>query len=82
MANRKPQYFRIIFLDRDAKEFGISGIITDDTLINEKTCKLQEQGKNVNVTATNLEADSNKVLSKEEIIREYPNYKYNENLKW
>lgn len=83
MSIRKPRYFRVIYYDRDQLTCNISEIITDDTEVSRRTCKLQDTGRNINISTTDPQRDINKVPSKESLLRELPKgYKYAPDLSW
>lgn len=60
MKNPYLDGFRIVFVDDDKHEYGISDIIFNDNEINSRTCELQKSGRNVHVTST-LEKDMSKI---------------------
>jgi len=82
------RYFRIVFLDRDNKKFGVSSVTSDDTPMINATCKLQEQGRNVNIaTCTKLEKNYKDVQSLESVVRDihansFNGYTYDPDLRW
>lgn len=83
MPARKPRYMRVIYYDRDELTCNVSGVITDDTAITNRTCELQESGRNVNISNTTPEIDCSKVPSKESLLKELPEgYQYDPGLFW
>jgi len=78
-------YFREVYYDDDAKEFNVDEFISsDDSGLNDRTVKLQKQGKNVRCGATELFKKREQVPSHEQCIKKgiMMGYKYNPNLKW
>ena len=73
MKNPYLNGFRILFIDDDKHEFGISNIIFNDEEINRRTCELQNSGRNVHICST-LEKDVSKIY--------IDGYKYNGEIKW
>lgn len=83
MPARRPRYMRVIYYDRDQHTCNVSGVITDDTAITNRTCELQESGRNVNISTTKPEIDSGKVPSKEALLKQLPEgYRYDPELSW
>ena len=81
----KTVYFRIIFVDEDNLRYGISDVIVNDIPINDRTVKLQQQGKKVRIfTGTNLYNTYDKVPSIQYILNRDPlqGYKYDSKLQW
>jgi hypothetical protein len=84
MGYRKPRYFLLAYYDDDAKTFNVTGPITDDTAVTNRTVELQKSGRNVRIsTASNLETEVSKVPDPKDRIHLGPRgYKYDPNLKW
>jgi hypothetical protein len=83
MPARKPRYFRVIYYDRDKCTCNISGITCDDTAVTARTCQLQQQGRNVNISTTDPETDKSRVPSAESLLRQLPDgYTHDPELSW
>jgi len=83
MPAKKLRNFRVVYYDRDRLAFNVSEIICDDTAVTNRTCELQRNGRNVNITTTGPEKDRNKVPSIESLLKIYPRgYKYDPELFW
>ena len=83
MPSRRPRYFRVIYYDRDKCTCNVSGINCDDTAVTERTCQLQQQGRNVNISTTNPEKDRTEVPSVESLLGQLPDgYEHDPDLSW
>ena len=83
MSARKPRYFRVVYLDRDAKTCNVSDIVTDDTVVTNETVRLQGNGRNVNISTTEPQKDMKRVPSAESLLKNMPTgYVYDPNLYW
>ncbi len=83
MPARKPRYFRVIYYDRDKRTCNISGITCDNTAVTERTCQLQQLGRNANISTTSPETDKNQVPSVESLLRQLPDgYTHDPDLSW
>jgi hypothetical protein len=83
MAARKPRYFRVIYYDRDQLTCNISEIISDDTAVTNRTCELQETGRNVNISTTDPQVDRKNVPSIDSLLKMLPaGYRYDQDLSW
>lgn len=83
MPARKPRYLRVIYYDRDKLTCNVSEIISDDRAVNNRTCELQEAGRNVNISTTKPEMDSSKVPSIAFQLEQLPSgYRHDPDLSW
>ena len=83
MPARKPRYFRVIYYDRDNLTCNVSGIICDDTAVTNRTRELQKTGRNVNISTTEPQVDSNDVPSIESLLKMLPaGYRHDPELSW
>lgn len=83
MGVRKPRYFLLFYYNDDAKTFNVTGPITDDTAVTDKTVELQKSGKNLRISTSNPEMDIRKVPNLKNCIHLGPSgYKYDPNLSW
>jgi len=55
--------FRIVLKDSDTMTFNYTELMSDDTEITNKTCKLQKQGRNVNICTAEA-TDSEELIRK------------------
>lgn len=80
------KFFRVVYYDRDNRTFGISEIVNDDTAISDRTVALREQGRDVNVSTTDVCNNACNVKTVErlanEILLSLMDYTYNPNLRW
>ncbi len=83
MSARKPRYFRVFYYDRDQLTCNVGGIISDDTAVTNRTCQLQETGRNVNISTTDPQLNSNAVPSIDSLLKILPDgYRHDPNLSW
>ena len=83
MSARKPRYFRVVYLDRDANKCGVSDAISDDTEVTRRTVELQRAGRHVNITTTDPQTDIGKVPSVTSLLAGIPHgYTYDPKLRW
>ena len=83
MSARKPRYFRVIYYDRDQLTCNVSEIISDDTAVTNRTCELQEAGRNVNISTTDPQVDRENVPSIDSLLKMFPaGYRHDPNLFW
>ena len=83
MTDESPRYFRIIFMDHDAKTVNFSTVLNDDLDIVERTKELERKGRKVSVSRTTPVEDSRLVPSKETLETQIdPGYKYDPWLGW
>lgn len=83
MTKKKPEYFRVIYRDHDKKTFNVSGIVSDDLAVTDRTHELQNEGRCVNIETTNSVPDREKVPSVVAVSRQIPaDYIHDPSLSW
>jgi hypothetical protein len=83
MSDDSPRYFRVIFVDHDAKTVNFSTVLNDDADILERTREQERRGRKVSVSRTTPVEDSRLVPSKESLEAGIESgYKYDPWLGW
>jgi len=79
----KLRYFLLIYYDDDRQKFNVTGPISDDEDVTEKTVSFQRQGRRYRISTTNSETDKGKVPSVQKVIDQgVEGYTYDSDLKW